>query len=329
MQSEFFKLIERNYEYKRNLANKKAFALKEETYSKYPRLQEIDTLISKCGIEATKATIASNANKEEIIIKLEKEMAKLKKEKDDLLKSLNISLTPQYVCSKCNDTGYEISSNGTKMCNCFKQELINEAYNKSNLHRLREDNFNTFDLSMFSDETDIQKYGISLSPRENMKKIKNLCDTFISNFDGATQKNLLFTGTPGIGKTFLSSCIANELLNKGYTVLYQTAPVLLDCIFEYKYNSKENSKELYDNLFNVNLLIIDDLGTENLTSAKFSELFTIINSRLLNPKTKTIISTNLSLEGLAKNYDDRMLSRIIGNFDICKFFGDDLRLKRR
>lgn len=329
MQSEVFKLIERNYEYKRNLANKKAIALKEETYSKYPRLQEIDTLISKCGIEATKATITSNANKEEIIVNLEKEMAKLKKEKDDLLKSLNISLTPQYACSKCNDTGYEISSNGTKMCNCFKQELINEAYNKSNLHRLREDNFNAFDLSMFSDETDIQKYGVSLSPRENMKRIKNLCDIFISNFDGSTQKNLLFTGTPGIGKTFLSSCIANKLLNKGYTVLYQTAPVLLDCIFEYKYNSKENSKELYDNLFNVNLLIIDDLGTENLTSAKFSELFTIINSRLLNPKTKTIISTNLSLEGLAKNYDDRMLSRIIGNFDICKFFGDDLRLKRR
>lgn len=329
MQSDVFKLIERNYEYKRNIANKNAAILKEETYSKFPRLQEIDNLISRCGIEATKATIAGSCDKEAILLELEQKIAKLRKEKDDLLKSINVSLKPKYSCDKCNDSGYEISSNGTKMCNCFKQELINEAYNKSNLNRLQEDNFNTFDLSVFSDEPNVQKYGISLSPQENMKRVKALCEKFIENFDTPNQKNLLFTGTPGIGKTFLSSCIANELLKEGYTVLYQTAPVLLDCIFEYKYNSKENSKELYDNLFNVNLLIIDDLGTENLTSAKFSELFTIINSRLLNSKTKTIISTNLSLDGLAKNYDDRMLSRIIGNFDICKFFGDDLRLKRK
>lgn len=320
MQSDVFKLIERNYEYKRNIANKNAAILKEETYSKFPRLQEIDNLISKCGIEATKATIAGSGNKDAILLELEQKIAKLRKEKEDLLNSINVSLKPKYSCDKCNDSGYELASNGTKMCNCFKQELINEAYNKSNLHRLQEDNFNTFDLSIFSDESNIQKYGTALSPKENVERIKSLCENFIENFDNPNQKNLFFTGTPGIGKTFLSSCIANELLNRGYTVLYQTAPVLLDCIFEYKYNSKENSKELYDNLFNVNLLIIDDLGTENLTSAKFSELFTIINSRLLNPKTKTLISTNLSLENLAKNYDDRMLSRIIGNFDICKFF---------
>ena len=328
MQSDVFKLIEKNYEYKRNTAIKSASIIKEETYQKFPRLQEIDNLITKCGIEATKATIANSTNKETILAELEEKITTLKKEKDALLRSINVSLEPKYTCSKCNDTGYELLSNGTKMCNCFKQELINEAYNKSNLYRLQEDNFENFDISLFSSEANIQKYGTNLSPRENIEKIKNLCLNFIDNFDDSNQKNLLFTGTPGIGKTFLSSCIANELLNKGYTVLYQTAPVLLDCIFEYKYNSKDTSKELYDNLFNVNLLIIDDLGTENLTSAKFSELFTIINSRLLNPKTKTIISTNLSLENLAKNYDDRILSRLIGNFNICKFFGEDLRLKR-
>lgn len=328
MQSDVFKTIERNYEYKRNLAQKNANTLKEETYNNFPRLQEIDTLISKCGIEASKATIANLANKDAILSELEEKISKLKREKDEILSSINVSLEPKYECTKCNDSGYETSSNGTKMCNCFRQELINEAYNKSNLYRLQEDNFKNFNFSLFSTEPNTQKYGTNLSPRENMEKIKLLCEKFIENFDNSNQKNLLFTGTPGIGKTFISSCIANELLNKGYTVLYQTAPVLLDCIFEYKYNSKDASKELYDNLFNVNLLIIDDLGTENLTSARFSELFTIINSRLLNPKTKTIISTNLSLENLAKNYDDRILSRLIGNFNICKFFGEDLRLKR-
>lgn len=328
MQSDVFKTIERNFEYKRSTAIKDANALKEETYEKFPRLKEIDNLIFKCGIQASKATIANASDKDSILSELEEKISELKKERDEILVKNNISLEPKFECDKCNDSGYELLSNGTKMCTCFKQELINEAYNKSNLYKLKEDNFQKFDISLFSSESDILKYRTNLSPRENMEKIKSLCENFIDNFDNSNQKNLLFTGTPGIGKTFLSGCIANELLNKGYTVLYQTAPVLLDRIFEYKYNNKETSKELYDNLFNVNLLIIDDLGTENLTSAKFSELFTIINSRLLNPQTKTIISTNLSLENLAKNYDDRILSRLIGNFNICKFFGEDLRLKR-
>lgn len=328
MQSDVFKTIERNFEYKRNTAIKDANALKEETYEKFPRLKEIDNLIFKCGIQASKATVANASDKDSILLELEKKISELKKERDEILVKNNISLEPKFECAKCNDSGYELLSNGTKMCTCFKQELINEAYNKSNLYRLQEDTFSSFDSALFSDEINTQKYDASISPKQNIERIKNICEEFISNFDNPSQKNLLFTGTPGIGKTFLSGCIANELLNKGYTVLYQTAPVLLDRIFEYKYNNKETSKELYDNLFNVNLLIIDDLGTENLTSAKFSELFTIINSRLLNPQTKTIISTNLSLENLAKNYDDRILSRLIGNFNICKFFGEDLRLKR-
>ena len=328
MQSDVFKTIERNFEYKRNIAIKNANTLKEETYDKFPRLKEIDNLIFKCGIQASKATIANASGKDTILSELEEKMSELKKERDEILNKNNISLNPRFECTKCNDSGYELSSNGTKMCTCFKQELINEAYNKSNLYRLQEDTFSSFDSALFSDEVNTQKYDTNISPKQNIERIRKLCEEFILNFDEPSQKNLLFTGTPGIGKTFLSGCIANELLNKGYTVLYQTAPVLLDRIFEYKYNNKETSKELYDNLFNVNLLIIDDLGTENLTSAKFSELFTIINSRLLNPQTKTIISTNLTLENLAKNYDDRILSRLIGNFNICKFFGEDWRLKR-
>ena len=328
MQSDVFKTIERNFEYKRNIAIKNATALKEETYDKFPRLKEIDNLIFKSGLQASKATIANASDKDAILSELEEKMSELKKEQNEILVKNNISLEPKFECTKCNDSGYELSSNGTKMCTCFKQELINEAYNKSNLYRLQEDTFESFNSALFSDEVNTQKYDASISPKQNIERIKNICEEFILNFENHSQKNLLFTGTPGIGKTFLSGCIANELLSKGYTVLYQTAPVLLDRIFEYKYNNKETSKELYDNLFNVNLLIIDDLGTENLTSAKFSELFTIINSRLLNPQTKTIISTNLSLENLAKNYDDRILSRLIGNFNICKFFGEDLRLKR-
>ena len=214
------------------------------------------------------------------------------------------------------------------MCNCMRQKLINEAYNNSNMHNLKNETFEKLDLSLFSETSNPNLYKSNLSPKENINKIISISKDFIYNFKNEDQKNLLFTGTTGVGKTFLSSCIANEVLKNGYTVLYQTAPILLDSIFEYKYNLKTTeSKTLYDNFFNVNLLIIDDLGTENLTAAKFAELFTILNSRLITPHSKTIISTNLTLEDLSKNYDSRILSRLIGNFTICRFFGNDIRLR--
>ena len=138
--------------------------------------------------------------------------------------------------------------------------------------------------------------------------------------------------TLAYGKSFLSSCIANELLKKGKTVLYQTAPIMLDTIIDYRFDKNTSSKDIYDNLLNVDLLIIDDLGTESMNSLKFAELFNVINSRLLNSnnkKTKTIISTNLSLQNLFSTYDERIVSRIVGNYNICYFFGDDIRFKKR
>ena len=145
--------------------------------------------------------------------------------------------------------------------------------------------------------------GVSEDVVDIVLNIKNLAIEFIENFHSIDQKNLLFIGTPGVGKTFLSGCIANEIIKKGYSVLYQTSPLLLDSIFDYKYNQKNSSsKELYDSLFNVDLLIIDDLGTENLSAAKYAELSNIINTRLLNSNIKNIISNNLDLAKLAKNY---------------------------
>lgn len=330
MNLDILKNIEREYEQKRILAEKNTEYLKNETYEKNPKLAEIDRLIKKLGIESSKAALLANSEEKEKILKnLSSKIDSLKKEKQQILDKCGVSLLPKYECSKCKDTGYITIDYKTEMCSCMKQKLINESYNKSNLYRLKNDTFEKFNDSLYDSNPNMQRFGINISPRENINKIKNLCLDFVENFGASDQKNLLFTGTPGVGKTFLSGCIANEILSKGYTVLYQTSPLLLDCIFEYKYNQKNSSsKELYDNLFNVNLLIIDDLGTENLTAAKFSELFTVINARLLNPKTKTVISTNLSLEKLAQNYDDRVLSRLIGNFNICKFIGDDIRLKQ-
>lgn len=134
------------------------------------------------------------------------------------------------------------------------------------------------------------------------------------------------------GKTFMSNCIANEILKKGKTVLYQTAPVLLESVIEYKMSKSKNTLEnIYDSVLNTDLLIIDDLGTETLNSMKLSELFTIINTRILNLNnkiTKTIISTNLNINDIFNHYEERIGSRIAGYYDIYYFFGNDLRFRK-
>lgn len=330
MFADTIKRLEREYEYKRNEANKIFLAQKDEIYKNNPRLSELDLEIKKVGIESAKLSLSNDLVKKDLARKnLEIKISTLKSEKEKILNKLSFKLEPQYSCAKCKDLGYISALGRSEMCSCMKQELINEAYNSSNMYNLKNETFENLNLNLLSDVSNPTLYKSDLSPRENMEKIISISNDFINNFENAGQKNLLFTGTTGAGKTFLSSCIANEILKEGYTVLYQTAPILLDSIFEYKYNTKSpNAKMLYDNFFNVNLLVIDDLGTENLTAARFAELFTILNSRLITPKTKTIISTNLSLEDLSKNYDSRILSRLIGNFTICRFFGNDIRLKK-
>ena len=322
--------IEREYQLKRTNVLKENELLKQSIYNDYPQIAEIDEEIRKLGLEATKLSILTDdENKNEKIAANFKKIEDLKAKKAALLKKNNISLAPKYECEKCKDTGYITENMQTVMCTCMKQKMLDNYYNKYNLLNLKLENWSNFKDSYYSDEPNPEKYNAKISPRENINKIKKHSQAFVEKFDLPETKNLLFTGTAGIGKTFISGCIANDLLEKGHTVLYETAPLLMDNIFEYKFGSKSKvSKELYDSIFNVDLLIIDDLGTETQSSAKFTELFTIINSRIINPNTKTIISTNLDLKQLSKLYDDRIISRLIGNYDICKFFGDDIRLQK-
>ena len=153
---------------------------------------------------------------------------------------------------------------------------------------------------------------------------------FSKNIDSSSQKNLLFIGKTGLGKTFIANSIANEVIKQGKSVIYQTAPNLMDMVMEYKFNfyGDDSIKENYRKIFEVDLLIIDDLGTETMTNNKLTELFNIINTRILNNK-KIIISTNLTLNELYNNYDERVISRLIGDSIICKFIGDDIRLKKK
>ena len=214
------------------------------------------------------------------------------------------------------------------MCSCLKQRIYNVAYNKSNMGNLERENFSTFNIKLFSDKPNKELYNSENSPRKNMEIIKEKSISFIKNFDDPNEKNLLFTGNTGLGKTFLTNCIASEILKQGRTVLYQTAPVMLDTIIDEKFGKIDT--KLFYNVLDVDLLIIDDLGAETQNNYKIEQVFNIINTRLLNQNhkiTKTIISTNLTIEELFNFYTTRIGSRLAGNYRFLRFYGEDLRLK--
>ena len=329
-----FLLVE--YEQKKRNAEFELQQRKEKLYKKIPRLEEIDNEINKISINKTKS-ILINQLSNSLNTEFENKLLNLKNEKKEILENAKIDpsyLKPKYECEKCKDTGYiSYKDKKTEMCSCLKQKLINILYNRSNLSNLQKENFENFNINKFSNEVNIQKYQMNISPRDNIKNIKKASENFIQNFENPDTRNLFFTGNTGLGKTYMTNCIANDLLKKGKTVLYQTAPVLLENIIDNKFNKYKtnNTNDFNNQVLNLDLLIIDDLGTECINNMKLSELFTILNSRSLNLNnkiTKTIISTNLSIEKIFSVYEERIGSRIAGFYDIYYFFGDDLRLMK-
>ena len=332
MDNDVLNSLLREYDQKRIRAELDLEKRKDSLYKLIPELQKIENEINSYSINNAK-NILNNIKSTDYSSKIEK----LKNQKKEILEKNNISenyLKPFYECNICKDTGYFLDNNyRTNMCNCLRQRILNISYNKSNMSNLKKENFLTFNENKFSDEVDISKYKVNISPRKNIINIKQKCLSFVENFDDPNSKNLLFTGNTGLGKTFMSNCIANELLQRGKSVLYQTAPVLLETIINNKLSKNKTSNQdlFYKNVLEADLLIIDDLGTESLNSMKLSELFTILNTRLLNLNskiTKTIISTNLGIDNIFRTYEERIGSRIAGYYDIYYFFGEDLRFKK-
>ncbi len=332
MNNNTLKMLLKEYEQKRSSSFLNLEKRKGDLFSLHPRLKEIEDELNIFGIETAKNIL--NCNSITSVKNLEEKIEVLKKEKEEILSSLNLNssfFTPNFECSLCEDTGYIIEDTNYTLCRCIKQKLFDIEYNKSNIGNLKKDNFKNFNSNLYSNEINEATYSSNISPKDNILNIRKIALSFIKNFENPEEKNLLFTGNTGLGKTYLSNCIANELLQKGKTVLYQTAPVMLDSIIDYRFNKSNLSENLLSNILDVDLLIIDDLGTECLNSMKFSELFNIINTRLLNQNrhiTKTIISTNLNLQDLSHTYDERIFSRFVGYYNICRFFGEDIRFKK-
>lgn len=327
MNNELIRDILKEYDQKRlnNLSDLEF--RKKEIYEMLPELKAIDEKISLLSIKISKLTFSKPENYEEYIENIKQDLEVLKNRKTAAYRKNKIPedyLKPSYECELCSDTGY--LSTGER-CICFKQKIINQQYKMSNIeHMLRKENFDTFNINIFSNNP---YPGENLSPRDNMKKIYKECKKFTLDFE-KTKDNLLFYGGTGLGKTFLCNCIAKELIDDGYTVLYQTAFKMFEVISNYKFkyrDENDNNKDHYDMLFETDLLIIDDLGTESNNSFTKTELFNIINSRLIAGKN-TLISTNLSIDKIGNHYSDRIVSRILNNYIGCKFYGKDLRWEK-
>lgn len=293
----------------------------QEVYSKIPRIKEIDEQIGSLGFDIA-ASIFKGIDIQNFISEQKKRIMDLKIQKAELL-TMNRYPTDyldlKYDCPKCKDTAYV----GHTKCSCFKQRLINKYYAQSNLKELvKKENFDTFDLTYYSTERNNNE---KISPRENMQQIFTHCISFSAKFDTANE-SLFFYGNSGLGKTFLSNCIAKDLLDAGKIVIYQTSSYLIEMIRKLKFDENSNS-EMLEDIMECDLLIIDDLGTEPVTTFSHTELFNIINTRQLRGK-HMIISTNYSLNELLSIYPERISSRILGNFKMFKFFGADIRITK-
>lgn len=314
-----------NMYYQRQIENKAVSEQrKEEIFAAIPRIAEIDRIIASTSIDAARAGLTGKADYME---DAKSQNRMLIVEKTELLKAHGYDahyLKPIYTCPICKDTGLV---NNT-YCTCYKQAVISLLYKQSTLDKVLEtENFEHFDLNFYPRENDGKH---PYTPYENAGNILNKTKNFVETFD-EEKGNLLFYGETGLGKTFLTNCIAKALLDTGHTVLYQSAvhlfeDVCADVLMKKMQNA--DSQNTYRYIYNCDLLIIDDLGTEFTNSFVSSTLYDILNTRMREGKS-TLISTNLNLQELTERYSDRISTRIFASYKVYNFYGNNIRLAKR
>lgn len=314
--------IIRDYNRRQNENRHLLESRREEAFAKFPRLKEIDNEIASASVQSGRRLLSGDAD---ATAHLREQINTLAKERREILKDAGYPedyLELTYSCPDCKDTGYV----GSKKCHCFKKAEIDLLYAQSNLREiLAAENFDTFSLDYYSEDlTDASK---GLTSRENMRRILEICRKATADFDHSPA-NLFFYGDTGVGKTFLSHCIAKELLDTTHSVVYFSAQELFEAFAQKRFSHSEGADGFADAIYSCDMLIIDDLGTEMTNSFVNSELFFCLNERLVNRRS-TLISTNLSLSDFAKVYSERIFSRISGNYTLLKFFGQDIRRLKR
>lgn len=310
-----YDIILRDYE-NRQLKNRHELERKiSYVYDSVPGYRELDDSVATISVLNGKKYLEGD---EAAMEDLKNQLAEISGRKAQLLIDAGLSedyLKPSYTCSDCKDTGY---IDGQK-CHCFKQAMITLLYEQSNIREmLQSENFDTLSYEYYDGE--------HLS---HFRNAVMTCQNFIKNFN-SDYHNLFFYGTVGTGKSFLSNCVAKELIESGHSVIYFSSASLFDLLSKYSfdYKSREEQRDKYNDLYQCDLLIVDDLGTEMTNQFVATQLFSLLNERHMWKKS-TIISTNLSLEELRNRYSDRIFSRITSHYEICKLTGPDIRMYKK
>lgn len=286
-----------------------------------PEFAVIEAQLSRCGIALAESVLKGASGIEEIRRTIES----AQKRKGEILKKLSLPmdyLDDIYVCAKCRDTGFDDDGH---RCECLNKIIAKYIGVNSNLTELmRSQTFDNFDIKLFEEQPEVNGYSVYEVIKGALAKAMKFAETF-----DETHRNLYIYGDAGTGKTYISSCIANRVLQRGYSVYYQSAFKLLDMMEKLKfgrYDEEEVSNAEYTAryVYDVDLLIIDDVGTEFVTAYSSAALFDIVNTRLSEGKS-TVISSNLGPVKISEIYGTRFASRITGSFDAMKFIGRDLR----
>ena len=292
-----------------------------EAYQQIPRLREIDRLLRQTMAATIQAAFAKGEDARAAMEQVKQENLRLQQERRNLIED-NFRLgwldeTP--VCSHCGGTGYI----GSTMCRCLTELCLEEQKKELTLLAGSDASFDQFHLEYYPDAVDPN---LGVNVRAVMAKTFEICRKYAQNFNTGSE-NLFFCGDTGLGKTFLSACIAKEVASKGFSVAYESAVHLFTNMERAKFQSDETAQEQTDKYADCDLLIVDDLGTEIVGQFTLTALYTLINDRVLKGKP-TIISTNLTTEGIARRYNPQIGSRLRGNFRRVTFLGDDIRLKK-
>lgn len=290
-------------------------------YEKVPRLREIDKQLRLTMALAAQAAFTSGADaKAAMEAAREKNLALQQERKELALANFEEGyLDGGPVCDRCGGTGYL----GTSMCQCLTELCRQEQRKELTVLNVGQEHFGAFVIDYYPDRVD-PKWGVNI--RSVMEKTFHTCEKYACEF-GPQSGNLLFSGDTGLGKTFLSACIARTVADRGFSVVYESAGHLFSKLERAKFGGDEQAREETKKYTECDLLIVDDLGTEMPGQFTTSALYSLINDRLLMDKA-TIISTNLNTDDLNRRYSPQIASRLRGNFTRVAFLGDDIRVKK-
>ena len=295
----------------------------QNAYAKVPRLQEIDRQLRATMALAAQAAFAQGEDPAELLEQARRRNISLQQERAELI-ALYFEegyLDDSPVCEVCGGSGYM----GSQMCECLRELCRQEQKKELTFLNVGRESFEQFRLDLYPDRED-PKLGVNI--RMLMEKTFQTCRRYAANFSEKSA-NLLFSGDTGLGKTFLSACIARAVADNGYSVMYESAGHLFARLERAKFTGDEEARKESEKYLVCDLLILDDLGTEMPGQFTTAALYSLINDRMLSGKP-TIISTNLTIEEFEKRYNRQIASRLRGSYVRVPFLGEDIRvLKNR